>query len=186
MTRNNSTHFTTQISFPRRDNPALASEKPYVLDYFPGRGIRKTNIEFEVVRNIEVQDLRESSLSFEKNGVGVTQLMTAMEYPDFQDVEKVESCYLQEARDAISGFLGADDVYVIDYNIRRRDATFPSATGSSYDAAQPVVVAHGDYTPRDAYERIKILFEEEAEAKAKQRFQIVKSVCLYPCLSTGG
>jgi hypothetical protein len=109
--------FQTQITFPRRDNPAFVSEKAYAFDYDPGAGISRTNITLEIVQNIMVQDLRSASLSFSKNGVSITPLLTSLQYSDFNDTEKIETCYLKEARDCIKEFLGADDVRVIDWNV---------------------------------------------------------------------
>ncbi|KAL3443325.1 hypothetical protein BJX65DRAFT_312006 [Aspergillus insuetus] len=164
--------FTTQITFARRDNPVLETEKAYVLDYIAGPDIPRTNIEVESADGIEVQDFRKNPLSLEKNGITVAELVTSMEYADFADGQKVQTCFLEEAKACLQGVLGAKDVYVIDYEIRRRHAAFPKSTGVPYDAAQPIVVAHGDFTPRDASQRLKDLFgEREAETRAERPFQ---------------
>lgn len=109
--------FETQISFPCRDNSAFDTEKAYVFDYDPGSNIRKTNITLEIVQNIMVQDLRSVPLSFSKNGVSTLPLFTSLQYPDFGDTEKVETCYLKEARDCIKEFLGSREVHIIDWNV---------------------------------------------------------------------
>jgi hypothetical protein len=110
--------FTTQITFARRNNPVLETEKAYVLDYIAGPDIPRTNIEVESVDGIEVQDFRKIPLSFEKNGITVAELVTSMEYADFADEQKVQTCFLEEAKACLKDVLGAKDVYVIDYEVR--------------------------------------------------------------------
>ncbi|KAL3472619.1 hypothetical protein BJX99DRAFT_213377 [Aspergillus californicus] len=163
--------FATQITFARRDNAVLETEKAYVLDYIAGPDIPPTNIEVETVDNISVQDFRKNPLSLEKHGITVMQLVTSMQYSDFADDQKVQTSFLEEAKVCLKDLLQARDVYVIDYEIRRRHETFPKSTGVPYDAAQPIVVAHGDFTPRDASQRLKDLFGKDAEAKAERPFQ---------------
>jgi hypothetical protein len=110
--------FTTQITFARRDNPVLETEKAYVLDYVAGPDIPRTNIEVETVEGIEVQDLRKSPLSLVKNGITVTELVTSMQYSEFADDQKVQACFLEEAKACLKDVLQAKDVHVIDYEVR--------------------------------------------------------------------
>ncbi|KAJ0413770.1 hypothetical protein BJY00DRAFT_296317 [Aspergillus carlsbadensis] len=163
--------FTTQITFARRDNPVLETEKAYVLDYVAGPDIPRTNITVETVENIPVQDVRKSPLSLEGNGITVTKFVTSMEYSDFADDRKVQTCFIEEAKACLKDTLAAKEVHVLDYEIRRRHAIFPKSTGVAYDAAQPIMVAHGDFTPRDASQRLRDLFGKDAEVKAELPFQ---------------
>jgi hypothetical protein len=110
--------FTTHVTFARRDNPVLETDKAYVLDYIAGPDIPRTNIEVETVDDIRVQDFRKSPLSLEKNGITITELATSMEYADFADDQKVQACFLEEAKACLKDVLQAKDVHVIDYEVR--------------------------------------------------------------------
>ena len=114
------------VSAPGRDvrvtlrfvlkDPLHEVEKLYVHSYAV-EGIRRTNLIYHAVEDLEIRDLRKHTLTYSEHGIAVARLITALAYHDFESAAKVESCYLREARRVIRDVLKTKDVHIIDYKV---------------------------------------------------------------------
>jgi hypothetical protein len=128
-------------------DPKYEYEKPYTLRYKPSGNIPQTNIAREA-HQIEFLDMRDhvgpdGDLRYEDCGFTVAKLEGgAMSYEDFADREKIEGLHADEVLAAVRGALGAEDVQLVDYVVRRRHPEWPIATGEAYEFQQPASRAH--------------------------------------------
>jgi hypothetical protein len=130
------------IRYARADNPALEYEKAYILNYDPPPGVKKSNFVIEYYPDINIRNLRTAGLSFQENGITMTELDGCMPREDFDDEAKVEDFYLPQIHAALRKALGADEVYIFDYMIRKREAAFPYQAKGKDKAPQPALSAH--------------------------------------------
>ena len=130
------------IRYARADNPALQHEKAYILNYDPVPGVAKSNFVIDYYPDIHIRNLRTAGLSFEENGITMTELDGCMSREDFDDEKKVEDFYLPQIHAALRKALGADEVYIFDYMIRKREAAFPYQPKGKDKAPQPALSAH--------------------------------------------
>jgi len=113
------------IRYAHADNPALQHEKAYILNYNPVSGVAKSNSVIEYYPEIRIRNLRNSGLSFEENGITMTELEGCMSREDFDDETKVEDFYLPQIHGALGKAREADEVHIFDCMIRKREAAFP-------------------------------------------------------------
>ena len=130
------------VRYARADNPALQHEKAYILNYDAPPGIPKSNFVIDYYPGINIRNLRTAGLSFQKNGITMTELDGCMPKEDFDDEAKVEDFYLPQVHAALRRALGADEVYIFDYMIRKREAAFPYQPKGKDRAPQPALSAH--------------------------------------------
>jgi hypothetical protein len=136
-------HDTVQtIRYARADNQALQHEKAYILNYDPPPGVPKSNFVIDYFPGIKIRNLRTAGLSFQTNGITMTELDGCMPREDFDDEAKVEDFYLPQVHAALCRALGADEVYIFDYMIRKRESSFPFQPKGKDKAPQPALSAH--------------------------------------------
>lgn len=136
-------HETVQtIRYARADNQALQHEKAYILNYDPPPGVPKSNFVIDYYPGIKISNLRIADLSFQTNGITMTDLDGCMPREDFDDEAKVEDLYLPQVHAALRRALGADEVYIFDYMIRKREASFPFQPKGKDKSPQPALSAH--------------------------------------------
>ncbi|MCJ1277831.1 hypothetical protein MMC21_005645 [Puttea exsequens] len=135
------------IFFLARD-PKHDLEKPYALRFTTSDGFPTTNTQSEEHSGIPIKDLRplQADLSFEKTGIKIMKTQSSMSYDDFDDESKIQETYLAETARDLKEALGAKRVHIIEHLVRKRHATFPIATGDSYQFQQPTSLAHIDST----------------------------------------
>jgi hypothetical protein len=119
---------TGSLCFAVKGDPLHKIEKPYLHNYI-AKGVPRTNLAYHRVDGIEIRDLRTHPLTYREHGIEVTELATSLAYEDFDDVAKVETCYLREAREAIRRALGTDEVYIWQYRVRNLPIELPSYLG---------------------------------------------------------
>ena len=138
-----------RMHFLARD-PKYQHEKPYTLRYAPAveDGIPQTNIE-RVEHPLQFQDMRNrSDLTYSECGFTVARLGNdSMAYQDYGDTVKIEEVHASEVLACVQEALGAQQVQLIDYVVRRRHPQWPIATGDMYQYQQPASRAHIGNSP---------------------------------------
>lgn len=130
------------LRYARADNPVLEHEKAYILNYDTPAGVPKTNFVIDYYPDINIRNLRTAGLNFQTNGITMTELDGCMPREDFEDEVRVEEYYLPQVHAALRRALGADEVYIFDYMIRKREAAFPYQSKGKDRAPQPALSAH--------------------------------------------
>lgn len=85
----------------------------------------------------------EDVFTLEKNGFEVMELRRKLAYEDFDDESKILG-YLKEVEELLQRRLGANQVFVFRYGLRKRHPEFPISTGREYQFDEPTSVAHVD------------------------------------------
>jgi hypothetical protein len=130
------------IRYARADNPALQHEKAYILNYEAPPGVKNSNFVIDYYPGINIRNLRTAGLNFQENGITMTELDECMPRGDFDNETKVEDVYLPQVHAALRRALGAEEVYIFDYMIRKREAAFPYQPKGKDRAPQPALSAH--------------------------------------------
>lgn len=130
------------IRYARADNEALQHEKAYILNYDAPSGVPKSNFVIDYYPGIEIRNLRTADLSFQKNGITMAELDGCMPKQDFDNEAKIEDFYLPQVHAALRKVLGAEEVYIFDYMVRKREASFPFQPKGKDKAPQPALSAH--------------------------------------------
>lgn len=138
------------LRYATDNSKALTTEKAYILNYPAPPEIPKSNFKIEFFPDIEIRNLRTANLSWDQNGLKIARLRGCMPQDDFQDEEKIEKFYLPEVHDCIRRSLGAEEVCIFDYMVRRREPAFPYQPKTKDNAPQPALSAHiGRFASRD-------------------------------------
>ncbi|KAK9775137.1 putative Methyltransferase [Seiridium cardinale] len=161
------------LRYATNDSKALINEKAYILNYTAPPEIPKTNFKIDFFPGIEISDLRTASLNWDDNGLKIAKLRSCMPQDDFKDEEKIEKLYLPEVHDCIRRTLGAEEVCIFDYMVRRREPAFPYQSTTNDNAPQPALSAHIDYTTDEIQGRVKKYFKEKAEEYGERHYQII-------------
>ncbi|KAJ4315975.1 hypothetical protein N0V84_008109 [Fusarium piperis] len=104
----------------------------------------------------------------------MANLDTCLTYEEFKDRGRVEGIFLREARGVMRDITGTEDVYVIEYKIRRRPLAFPYVNANELESGTlPVLGAHCDYSGDDAIDRIRYVFGDKAESYLDRPFQLL-------------
>jgi hypothetical protein len=130
------------LRYARGDGENLLNEKAYILNYPAPPEIPKSNFPIEFYPNIQISSLRSANLSYLENGIAMANLPRCMPKEDFDDEVKVEKLYLPDVHRCIRDTLGAEEVYIFDYMIRKREPAFPFQLASKDNAPQPALSAH--------------------------------------------
>ena len=130
------------IRYADADNEALINEKAYILNYPTPPEIPKSNFEIKFFPGIKIHDLRTARLKYDENGITMASLQQCMPKDDFEDEEKIEKQYLPAIHRCICDTLGVEEVYIFDYLVRRREASFPYQPKTQDNAPQPALSAH--------------------------------------------
>lgn len=161
---------TATIRYVQCDPGRGPSEKPYILHYVAPDGFPQNNFTITPVNGVKVHDLRVATaagtVSYEENGVKLaslsasptsntdtntdgdgprrTQNLPVMRPSDFDDDDWVESVYLPALHRCVCAALGARDVTVFDWMVRRRSPSFPVRREGeeNVEAHQPSLSAH--------------------------------------------
>lgn len=130
------------IRYADANNQALITEKAYILNYTSPPQIPKSNFEIKFFSGINIYDLRTAKLKYDENGITMANLQQCMSKEDFENEEKIENHYLPEVHRCIRETLGVEEVYIFDYLVRRREASFPCQPKAEDNAPQPALSAH--------------------------------------------
>lgn len=130
------------IRYAQADNEALINEKAYILNYPTPPEIPKSNFSIDFFPGIKIHNLRSAGLSWDANGLTWAKLGSCMPKEDFDDEEKIEKFYLPEVYSCIRDTLGAEEVCIFDYMVRKREPAFPYQPKAKDTAPQPALSAH--------------------------------------------
>jgi len=136
---------TASIRYVRKDEQYGKNEKGYILHYAAPPGFPQNNFTIETYHGIQVHNLRTAGISFEDHGMMVASLNSSKMKPkNFDDDEWIEKSYLPELHDCICRAMGAKDVTIFDWMVRKRATSFPERNvgEKNEDAPQPSLSAH--------------------------------------------
>ncbi|RYP81034.1 hypothetical protein DL770_006024 [Monosporascus sp. CRB-9-2] len=160
------------IRYAQADNEALITEKAYILNYPTPPGIPKSNFSIDFFPRIKIHNLRTANLNWDENGVTIAKLPGCMPKEDFDHEEKIEKFYLPDVHNCIRDTLGAEEVCIFDYMIRKREPAFPYQPKTKDNAPQPALSAH---IADEIKGRVHKYFKEKAEEYGKRHYQIVNA-----------
>ena len=136
---------TATVRYVRRDNERLTTEKPYILHYAAPPGFPQNNFAIDSFPGIKMHNLRTACINYRDHGMMVASLNSSRMRPEeFDDDEWVEQVYLPEVCSCICKALGAKEVTIFDWMLRKRAKSFPkrNAGEDNEGAAQPSLSAH--------------------------------------------
>ena len=116
-------------------------EKPYRMQYDPGEGVPRTNIDLEEHENIVIDDFRPLGMDFDKCGFGVGNLTSSLE-GDFENKAWVEKNYYKGIEELLLRKFKPDEVQIMEHVVRKRHVNHPISTGGDYDYLQPTTIVH--------------------------------------------
>ncbi|KAF9740277.1 hypothetical protein PMIN06_010400 [Paraphaeosphaeria minitans] len=159
-----------------KDPATPPDEKGYILHYAAPPGFPQNNFKIEPYKNIKIHDLRNSPLSYSENGMKIANINSGDMKPELFDNDSwIERVYLPELHRSLCKALGANDVTIFDWMLRKRAVSFPQRNKGedNEDQAQPSLSAHIDYTTRELDSRLEQYFGEDKEKVKKSRYQVV-------------
>jgi hypothetical protein len=133
------------IRYVRKDEKTESDEKGYILHYAAPPGFPQNNFSIEPYNGIKIHNLRSANLKFEEHGLKIAHINSSRMTPaDFDDDSWIETVYLPEMHRALCKALGAQDVTIFDWMLRKRAASFPArnAGEQNEDQPQPSLSAH--------------------------------------------
>ncbi|ETS78888.1 hypothetical protein PFICI_08741 [Pestalotiopsis fici W106-1] len=139
---------------------------------------RTTNLEFEVQEQTFL-DMRESlnSFSLDIHGFESRLWPTQMDTSDFQDREKVESCYFDEAREILKTIdEGYDNVYFFDWRLRDASAPRNRSRLDMNDLTTwllPSQNVHIDQSAASVLKRVQLHLPDDAENLLQGRVRVI-------------
>ncbi|KAK3994501.1 hypothetical protein QBC44DRAFT_236239 [Cladorrhinum sp. PSN332] len=179
---------TATIRYAQRDAARDANEKPYILHYAAPEGFPQNNFTIKPVHGIKIRNLRTAGISYGERGIKLASLKDSSQMNDaqkFDDDDWVETVYLPELHRSISEALGARDVTVFDWMIRKRARSFPTRKvgEENQDAHQPSLSVHIDYTTGELDSRIDRYFGGSKDAMLSRHYQVINiwKPLLGPC-----
>lgn len=136
---------TGSIRYVRKDDKAAPDEKGYILHYAAPPGFPQNNFSIESYPGIQIHNLRSAGIEYNDHGIMLASLDNSQMRPEnFDDDDWIEKVYIPELHSCLCKALGAKDVTIFDWMLRKRAASFPKRnTGeANEDAAQPSLSAH--------------------------------------------
>jgi hypothetical protein len=136
---------TATIRYVQRNESKDVDEKPYILHYAAPDGFPQNNFTIKPVHGIKVRDLRTSGVTYEERGIGMAPINSSgMDPENFDDDDWVERVYLPELHRSVCDALGAKDMTIFDWMLRKRAPSFPvrKPGEENGEAHQPSLSAH--------------------------------------------
>ena len=98
-------------------------------------------MEYGYVEDINVTDIRgrETQFFLDIHGFEVVQQHIPYAYNDFEDTSVITQTYAKHMEDWMKEYLKAEDVFLFDHQVRRRNPIFAQRRGES---EQPITGAH--------------------------------------------
>jgi hypothetical protein len=136
---------TATLRHVQRNESKDVDEKPYILHYAAPDGFPQNNFTIKPVHGIKVRDLRTSGVTYEERGIGMAPINSSgMDPENFDDDDWVERVYLPELHRSVCDALGAKDMTIFDWMLRKRAPSFPvrKPGEENGEAHQPSLSAH--------------------------------------------
>jgi hypothetical protein len=134
------------LRYVRKDEKALnPDEKGFILHYAAPPDFPQNNFTIESYSGIEMHNLRTARLKWEDHGMKIASLDSSQMKPEnFDDDDWIERVYLPELYRCLCKVMGAQDVTVFDWMLRKRAASFPQRNvgEKNEDQPQPSLSAH--------------------------------------------
>lgn len=133
------------VRYVVKDPNTAPDEKGYILHYAAPKGFPQNNFGIEPYSNIKMRNLRTSNVNYEDNGFKIASINSSQMRPsDFDDDDWIEKVYLPEVHKTICRTLGAKQVTVFDWMLRKRARSFPQRNvGEENEGeSQPSLSAH--------------------------------------------
>ncbi|GAB1316442.1 hypothetical protein MFIFM68171_06652 [Madurella fahalii] len=149
---------------------------PYILHYAAPKEFPQNNFVIEPVHGIEIRNLRTAGLRYEDHGMVIASVDSSGMRPEYFDNDEwIESVYLPRLHDSVCHTLGAKEMTVFDWMLRKRAPSFPKrAEGEeNVDAHQPSLSAHIDYTTVELNSRVDRYFGEEKDQMLSRKYQVI-------------
>ena len=145
-------------------------EKPVTYLTNPGSKPAQRNAEYQEVE-VTIRDARPTANALDLEREGFTFNTGKSAVSDFYDSDEIEAVYSPEVERLVKQASGAAEVLVFDHTIRVADDDLRTER----KLREPVHVAHNDYTPRSAPQRVRdLLPADRAEALLEHRFAVVQ------------
>ncbi|KAF2833647.1 hypothetical protein CC86DRAFT_415544 [Ophiobolus disseminans] len=158
-------------------NPETApNEKGYILHYAAPTGFPQNNFSIEPYPDIKMRNLRTANIRYEDHGLKIAAIDSSHMRPsDFDDDDWIEKVYLPEIHRSICKTLGAKEVTVFDWMLRKRARSFPQRNvGEENEGeSQPSLSAHIDYTTAELDSRLDQYFGRDREKVTSRRYQVI-------------
>lgn len=135
----------TTVRYVKRDEKRDATVKPYILHFAAPKDFPQNNFAIEPVHGVEMRNLRTAGLDYNDHGLAIASIDDAgLDPANFDDDDWIEREYLPRLHDAVCRTLGAEEMTVFDWMVRKRAASFPKrAEGEAHaDDHQPSLSAH--------------------------------------------
>lgn len=136
---------TATIRYVQRDESQDVSEKPYILHYAAPDGFPQNNFTIKPVHGIKIHNFRTSGATYEERGIGIAPINSNGMKPEcFDDDDWVEQVYLPELHRSVCAALGAKDMTIFDWMLRKRAPSFPvrKPGEDNGESHQPSLSAH--------------------------------------------
>lgn len=151
------------------------SERPYHYMYEPPAGVPWKNCEYDV-HAMRITDARHASArpSVHQEGFELWDAPSAV--TDFLDEKAVVNRYYKEAAELALAVTGAQQAYVFDHLVRKREPGRPALTfGRHGDGNNPAANGriHNDYTEASGRKRLGLVVWEPDAVAAVERYSIV-------------
>jgi len=158
------------------------TQRPYNYMYAPPAGEAWQNCEYRESQ-VRIADARAMTAppTLPVEGFALWDAPTSVR--DFRDEETVRNRYYTEATELAKCVTGADQAYVFDHIVRRREAGRPRLDfGRKIDSTRPGAAGrvHNDYTETSARRRLSLLSLEPQPGSEVPRFAIIN---IWRCIS---
>jgi hypothetical protein len=133
------------IRYVKKDKTINPNEKGYILHYKAPEGFPQNNFSIEPYDGIKIRNLRKASVQYENHGIMLATIDSSqMEPENFEDDDWIEKVYLPELHRSLCNSLGAKDVTIFDWMLRKRAVSFPrrNVGEKNEDQPQPSLSAH--------------------------------------------
>lgn len=167
------------VRYVKRDEGRDASQKPYILHYAAPKGFPQNNFVIEPVHGIPIHNLRVAGLDYNERGITMATIDDSDLGPDlFDDDNWIERVYLPRIHQAVCRTLGAKDMTVFDWMLRKRAPSFPRRQEGeeNVEAHQPSLSAHIDYTQAELDSRVDRYFGADKDKMLTRHYQVIKYV----------
>ena len=105
----------------------------------------QNNFTIEPYKGIKMHNFRSSGIQYDDIGIKIANIDdTGMKPEDFDDDDWIEKVYLPELHRSLCRTLGAKDVTIFDWMLRKRAVSFPQRNVGerNEDQPQPSLSAH--------------------------------------------
>lgn len=149
--------------------------RPYNYLFQPPDGKAWENCDYEL-GVVKITDARALSVAPSIHVEGFELWDAPTDVANFEDEDSVRSCYYNEATELAKLVTGADQAYVFDHVLRRREKERTALEfGRKGNPTRPSAVGrvHNDYSEASGLKRLPLVIADRDESSEVQRFAIV-------------